>query len=421
MYHGFTFTLVSKYLIVILLIGLAIPFGGDYMTTYRDDHPEKWTYQSHTRAKHDILAYYLDTWTRIVSDSRFKIRIFDCFAGRGDYEDSDGASPVPLEYINSSADYPGSPLIILDQLAQHTSLYKEAECYFIEPNDNNREDLESKLEGVSELPKDIQYEVVHEEFQNVDDFISGKVGWDGFAFFFIDPFGLKDLDFQTVTRVASTSRFDCLITLMTKELIRWQESDGHQEAFETLYGTSEWKEQLQQFEPDKLQTAEAEFYCNRLENHGIGFTLAYMTTRSDSIELVYDLIFTTNNLRGVDAMKESMARCGSDYALAYAPERADIGGMEQTKLVGGQLMTEEKTAKSYLVTRFAGEELTFDEVVKRTLEDPDRRYARSLRKDYRKYLIDLDNKEEIEIPDRVNEDDPLPPEYTIHFPDLADS
>lgn len=391
------------------------------MTTYRDDHPEKWIYQNHSKAKHDILAYYLDTWTRIVSDSRYKIRVFDCFAGRGDYQDSDGAVPVPLENISSSADYPGSPLIILDQLAQHTSLYREAECYFMEPNDNNREELKSKLEGVSGLPKDIQYEVVDEDFQSVDGYISDKIGWDGFAFFFIDPFGLKDLDFETVTRVASTSRFDCLITLMTKELIRWQESDSHQEAFETLYGTSQWKEQLQQFEPDQLQTAEAEYYCNRLENHGVEFTLAYMTTRSDSIELMYDLIFTTNDLRGVDAMKESMARCGSDYALAYAPERADIGGMEQAKLVGGQLMTEEKTAKSYLVTRFAGEEVTFDDVVKRTLEDPDRRYARSLRKDYRQYLIDLDNNGEIEIPDRMNEDDPLPPESTIHFPDLADS
>lgn len=205
---------------------------------------------------------------------------------------------------------------------------------------------------------------------------------------------------------------------MTKELIRWQNSEGHEDTFETLYGTPDWKEELQSYDANHLETAEAEYYCSRLEEGGTEYTLAYMTTRGDSIELMYDLVFTTNDDKGLEAMKGSMTRCGSDYALAYAPQRMDIGGPEQTTLTSGQIMTEEKRAKAYLVSRFAGRVISFDEVIQMVFADPERRYADSLRKDYRQYLKDLDREDAVEIPNRDSTGGPLPGDYVIHFPEM---
>ena len=65
--------------------------------TLADDDDEKWIYRKHTRAKHDVLKYYVDVWTRIVSEEDRTLRLFDCFAGRGDYVRSVGAKPIGLD------------------------------------------------------------------------------------------------------------------------------------------------------------------------------------------------------------------------------------------------------------------------------------------------------------------------------------
>lgn len=388
------------------------------MTPKPDDHPAKWIYQEHTREKHNVLSYYLKVWASITSSSNQKLRVFDCFAGRGGYTGSDDTEPFPLTNIEVDIEYPGSPLIILDALAEHDHNFREVEAIFLEPNNANRGDLQEHLDQVSGELSNIDYSISDQTFQNgIEAEINDSGGWGGFALFFMDPFGIKDLDYDVVSEVTSSPRFDCIITLMTKELIRWQESGSHEESFKTLYGTEEWLSELQSYEANHLETEEAEYYCKRLEDGGTEYTLAYMTTRGDTKQLMYDLVMTTNNSRGLEAMKESVTRCGSEYALAYAPERSDIGGPEQATLGSSGIMTEAKRAKSYLLTRFAGKEMEFDELVRKVFEDPERLYAESLKKDYRQYLKELDNDGDIEVPSRVAEDDPLLGDYSIEFPE----
>jgi len=344
-------------------------------TPLPDDHREKWTYKKHTRSKHDVLHYYLDLWTKIVSNENFSIRVFDCFAGRGDYYDTEGAEAKPLTHVSTEAEFPGSPQIILDAVAKHSGRFKSAECYFMEPQLQNRGDLEQYVDATS-TPSNVNPQVVDARFP--DDVVEGieeTGGWQGFAFFFIDPFNIKFLDYDTIVEIAETSRFECLITLMTGQLIRWQESETHQEGYRTLYGLDDWREQLESYVPDNLETREAEFYCERLEENGPEYTLAYMTAEGDSSRLKYHQVFTTNNEKGLESMKESMTRCGADFTLAYAPERAEISHDQQT-FTGGSYMTEEERAKSWLLSRFAGETLSFDQVVKRAVDE--RRYADSV-------------------------------------------
>lgn len=379
-----------------------------------DDHEEKWTYKKHTRSKHDVLHYYLKVWTSIVSDSRYSLRVFDCFAGRGDYYDSDGASPKTLDNISTEAEYPGSPQIILDAVSEHGDKFKSAECYFMEPADENRRDLEQNL-AATDYPSNVNPYIKNGRFpDNILDIVSDSGGRSGFALFFIDPFNIKFLDYDTIIDISSTDRFDCLITLMTGQLIRWQDSESHQQGYENLYGLSDWKERLETFEPEDISTREAEFYCKRLEENGPENTLAYMTTEGDSKRLKYHQVFTSNADEGLEAMKESMTRCGSDFTLAYAPKRAEISHSQQT-LTGGEYMTEEERAKSWILSRFASEQITFDDLVKKAIAE--RRYADSLRQHYRQYLIELHNEEEITILQRERGNSPLKENYLILFPE----
>ncbi len=380
-----------------------------------DDDERKWIYREHTRAKHEVLHYYLKVWTSIVSDPRFDLRIFDCFAGRADYIDSVGAEPIKLENISSEASYPGSPVLMLDAVSEHADKFKTAECCFMEPIDDNRAILQETLAQTSH-PDNVQWGISDSRFpDDMQRLLDDSGGRQGFAFFFIDPFNIKHLNYDTITDIARTPKWDCLITVMTSQLIRWQESDAHQEGYTRFFGLEDWREKLQSFVPDELTTREAEFYCKRLEETGPKYTLAYMTTDGHTRELKYHLVFTTNHEKGMQAMKGSMMRCGGDYTLAYAPQRTELEH-DQQRLNGGEFMTDTERAKAWLLSRFAGDEVTFGEICEKAATE--RRYEELLQKDYRKYLRELHNAGEVSIPDREPPDGSLPDHYVVSFPEV---
>ena len=86
--------------------------------TLPDDTLEKWVYKEHTKVKHEILSKYITGWIKILGTFH-KLYIFDCFAGRGVYNNGE----------------PGSPILVMkaaqekiDQLPR----LKKAQCVFIE-------------------------------------------------------------------------------------------------------------------------------------------------------------------------------------------------------------------------------------------------------------------------------------------------
>lgn len=60
-----------------------------------DDAEEKWVYRQHTKAKHEVLTKYIVPWVNKITtfakraSPDVRVRIFDCFAGRGSYVDTD--------------------------------------------------------------------------------------------------------------------------------------------------------------------------------------------------------------------------------------------------------------------------------------------------------------------------------------------
>jgi len=384
-------------------------------TPLADEADDKWIYKKHTRAKHEVLHYYLKVWTSIVSNENYDLKIFDCFAGRGDYVDTDGAEPIELDNITSDANYPGSPVLTLDAVSKHADKFRNAECYFMEPNGGNRDVLRDTLENTSS-PDNVNPHVLNKRFpDDIPEVVRRTRAKGGFAFFFIDPFNIKHLDYQTVTEIAGTSRFDCLLTVMTSQLIRWQDSEAHQEGYQRFFGLENWRSRLSDFVPEELTTREAEFYCNRLEENGPQHTLAYMTTDGDTRELKYHLVFTTNDPKGMQAMKGSMVRCGGQHTLAYAPNRAEFKQGQQT-FEGGKFLTNAERARAWLLSRFAGETVSFGELSTRSMAE--RTHDDSLVKDYREYLQSMHDDGDVQIPQRDSPGGPLPDHYQIHFPEV---
>jgi len=89
-----------------------------------DDHPEKWMYSEHTKVKHEILQKYLKGWVFHLGRFHDRICFYDCFAGRGEYE-------------NNGDRNPGSPILALRLFKEIEKNFKNATLIFIEKNLNN--------------------------------------------------------------------------------------------------------------------------------------------------------------------------------------------------------------------------------------------------------------------------------------------
>lgn len=365
------------------------------MTVLGDSDDDKWGYAGHTKAKHEILKYYLDPWTRKLGSSARKLRVFDCFAGRGRYVDRGNTSPIKLENISADAEVPGSPLIILDLLVERSSKLPDVECVFIEDNDENHHELQNVLKNVEKLPSNIEYTTKNESFQNtIFQLITETGGWNIPTFFFIDPFGFKDLDYSTITKIGASQGFEILITLMAKELIRWQDVDAHQESFRILYGTDNWKDELESFEPEHWDDKEVEYYCSRLEENGPNETVAYLVTRKESREMIYYLVFGTNHIDGLKIMRDSMQHCGTGR-FAYAPKRKGFD-RDQTSLFSATKRSRDERIKTLLLNIFEGREISFDKLIA-VCTRGEQKYSEFREKHYRSALKELEEEGIVEV------------------------
>ena len=102
----------------------------------RDSEPEKWICWEHTKVKHEILESYLAPWLTILGKYSPRVCYFDCFAGRGVYQDGSH----------------GSPIIAMrkcDQLLQDGRIRK-ATCVFIENDEENYTNLTAVIEEYGE-------------------------------------------------------------------------------------------------------------------------------------------------------------------------------------------------------------------------------------------------------------------------------
>lgn len=358
-----------------------------------DDADEKWEgYPGHTRAKHNLVRYYLEIWFRKLGRPDRKMRVFDCFAGRGEYYPDERSEPLELEHIESKADFPGSPQLILDTVVGRSSNVGEIECIFIEKKHRNAELLRENLPDRRSLPHNVDYRVVEGKFQEETPRLVGETGgWVGPSFFFIDPFGYEALEYDVVTELSSPDQFEIFVNLMASQVIRWEDAEKHHSALENLFGTPDWHAELEEHEPNHWNDKEVSYYCYRLREEGPEYTLAYLVTEEDTKAMKYYLVFGTNSTHGVEAMHDSMQNCGiGEYA--YAPKRQEVHEEQRGLTTFSEKQRREKL-KQTIKEDFAGRSISFDELVRTFVAEKD--YPSSQRQDIRKVAKELEADDEI--------------------------
>lgn len=329
-----------------------------------DDAPEKWEYQKHTEAKHSILGKYLSGWIRFLGSSYNKICYFDCFAGRGEY--NDGTL--------------GSPIMALDIATRLENNYENFVCTVIEKNEDNFKNLESlinKKRELGEICTKIDVVPIHDEFANVASTIIEGVGNKlAPSFFFIDPFGMKGIPFELIKRLLSIGRVEVFLTFMSRDINRFLESEKHENVMDELFGTEEWRDIVSKYSGDARQYALRDLYIAQLrDDAGCKHVWPYEVGMDEIHQTVYHLIHSTNHFRGFKLMKDIQFNVNIEKgSFGYrGPEEA------QTMLfkVGDNL----QPLKDILMKQFGGQTKTFYQIMQETYH-----LTPLIEKNYRKVL-----------------------------------
>ena len=300
-----------------------------------------WPLEQHTAKKHEILRRYFEAWLPIMSSRNGRVLYIDGFAGPGKYSQGED----------------GSPLIILKAARDHT--YKvEAElmCLFVEADTDRYEHLKSVLAETSpSLPKNVAFEAIcgtfDEHLAQVFDELQKQKEQIAPTLAFIDPFGFTHTPFSTVAKILENKQCEVLVNFMYEEVNRFLSLPNHSGDYDRLFGTREWREALGKPTPDTRRRFLHDLYLKQLKTvakYARSFEMLNQGNRTD-----YFLFFASNNLRGLEKMKESMWRVDPDGQFQFSDFTTDVS--DQLLLFKNE--PDYDTLRSMIRSRFGGREV----------------------------------------------------------------
>jgi three-Cys-motif partner protein len=273
-----------------------------------------WNLDPHTAKKHEILRRYFDAWLPIMASWNGRVVYIDGFAGPGQYSKGED----------------GSPIVVLKAARDHTYPIKgELVCIFVEDDLDRYTHLKNLLDGLSStLPSRIKWEVVHGRFDEhltaTLNVIEAQKKTLEPSFVFIDPFGFSHTPFKTVSKVLGNSRCEVLVNFMYEEVNRFISLEEHAENFDKLFGTPEWRSVRTLSGASQRRKAIHDIYLKQLKTCAAHVHSFEMLNKGNSID--YFLFFATNNLKGLEKMKEAMWKVDGTGSFQFS-DHTDARGL----------------------------------------------------------------------------------------------
>jgi three-Cys-motif partner protein len=261
--------------------------------------------------KHAILKDYLPTFCTALSRRAAGEIIWyvDGYAGAGVYKDSSN----PNDHGE-----PGSPVLA----AQETQkLRYNIRCLNVEEDQDNFESLQR------ETSLFLHVENIHADFNDVIDDVLQRVQ-NSPSFFFLDPFGIKDLPMEgLIDRIAlRTKQTDVLLRYATetvrrvagayeKDVVR---SAAHAQNLDKWFRGNQWRITLQQHPAGPKRDEELLKYYERqlvsISGGRLKFAKDY-PIRSIDGQVRYHLVFATGNRLGIKLMSDILYKAEAQYRI----------------------------------------------------------------------------------------------------------
>jgi three-Cys-motif partner protein len=267
-----------------------------------DSDPSKWECPPHTKAKHDMLASYLDGWFPILASWNGRVVFLDGFAGRGRY--NDGAE--------------GSPLVALRRLLDHRHFpqmaHREFVFYFVEADSDNAESLDQEIAKLkaekAPWPTNVKVNVVNEKFdvtaQWMLDTLREQKANLAPTFAFVDPFGYSGLPINVLAELLSYPKTELFVNFMVGHVQRFIEREGQENAMRNLFGM-EPADVLADERPGESRIEHLRRVYEKQLRELVGFPYVNSFAMKNSTGNVgYHLFHGTRHPAGVKLMKAAM-------------------------------------------------------------------------------------------------------------------
>jgi hypothetical protein len=302
-----------------------------------------------SKAKVEIVTNFFASWLNIIgSSSTGPLAYLELFAGQGVYNDGTKSTPIlVLEHILSTA-HASRFHVILNE-------YDGAKADKLEAAVNAL-----PIDRLGKKPKILRQEV---DAQNVTSFL--RYLPDSPAVLFADPFGYRGITLELFLQYLSVSwGRDAVFFFNYKRVNAAISNPDFAENMRAMFGKARAQAlptELQRLTPSKRKRRVHEAMEEALREAGVKFV-----HRFDFVEREDSLFFLCQKEKGLRTMKAVMAGRSTKDAEGvptYAYERATPDDQLQGSLFAPPSRLEE--LRSDLSKKFAGQTLTFDELVRR--------------------------------------------------------
>ncbi len=269
-----------------------------------------WPLEPHTKAKHEILKYYLGAWFPILATVYSRFLYIDGFAGPGEYDGGEDGSPiialrVALEHkLREKFQRPGKELVFI----------------FIEKDEAKYQNLQRKLNEI-QRPSNFKIVPYCNSFEEVFETIIAEFEEQSKrlapSFVFIDPFGPTGFPMALVRWLAEQPSAETLITFQYQSLNQWflKDPSKHKRLTE-LYGDERWLQALNISDSRRKEKYLKESYKEALEE--LGWKVRFFRMENKHHQTQYYLFYTTCNWRGSLEMKRAMWKAAPEGDFEYS-------------------------------------------------------------------------------------------------------
>ncbi len=243
----------------------------------------------------------------------------DCFAGPGEYAGGEPGSPIVALDIACQFLAPG-PL----KPGQLTTVFIEAKKRRYEHLVDRCATFRAAHPSVSAIEIETLYGRYDEKIADVHTRLMNRASGSGPIFYFIDPFGVKDMPFDLLRLLLAPERSEILFTFMYEEMNRFLTTPEFEEHLNLMFGQPDWQT-LRALNGAERKRETVNYFKERFISAGANYVVAF-EMRNARNATDYFLVFATKNIRGLEVMKQAMWEVDksgnftfSDYTYSLGP------------------------------------------------------------------------------------------------------
>ena len=121
----------------------------------------------------------------------------------------------------------------------------------------------------------------------------------------IDPFGIKDVTYRLIQRLAEHEQTELLVSFMYEPITRFLSTDEFEPHLDALFGLGEWRAALEIDDPERKSTYLHDLFRQQLARARMNHVRSFRMI-DDGGRTEYFLFFATHHMRGLEVMKDVM-------------------------------------------------------------------------------------------------------------------